>query len=79
MCLSYPGQVRAVESDGTALVEIRGATRRIPLLALADDAPVVAGEWLLVQTGLAVARISAREAAELTDLIDEVTGGQDDQ
>jgi hydrogenase assembly chaperone HypC/HupF len=74
MCLAYPARVLSVEPDGLATVEVRGHPQRVVPLALDDRTPTV-GEWLLVQSGLAVARIDAEEAAARTRLIEELTGG----
>ena len=72
MCVAYPAQVLNVAPDGTAEVSIRGRPQRV-LLALLE-APVAAGDWLLVQTGLALAPIDAAEAAERTEMLDRLTG-----
>jgi len=63
MCLAEPALVRAVEPDDTAWVDLRGVTRRVPLVVVTSSGATVApGDWLLVQTGLAVAQITADEA-----------------
>jgi hydrogenase assembly chaperone HypC/HupF len=65
MCLSDAACVLDVDGD-SALVELRGAHRRVPLVLLTfAGEPVRRGDWLLLHTGLAVARISAGEAAEV--------------
>jgi hydrogenase maturation factor len=65
MCISEAVLVIAVEDDETALVQLRGAPRRVPIvLVTAAGQTVVPGDWLLVQTGLAVARVTASEAAQ---------------
>jgi hydrogenase maturation factor len=65
MCVSEAALVLGVEAGETALVELRGAARRVPLILVTSaGATVVPGDWLLVQTGLAVGRITAAEAAE---------------
>jgi hydrogenase expression/formation protein HypC len=64
MCVSEAGLVLAVEGDETALVSVAGSERRVPLIVVAGDGETVApGDWLLIHTGLAVARITAEEAA----------------
>ena len=76
MCVSEAGLVLSVEADETALVEMRGAARRVPLIVVTSAGDtVLPGDWLLVQTGLAVARITAAEAAERNLLS---RGGVDD-
>jgi hydrogenase maturation factor len=75
MCLSQLGCVRA--ADGTiAVVELAGRLQRVPLVALGDQAASVApGDWLLLQTGLAVRRVDATAAAELGAALHETKGG----
>jgi hydrogenase assembly chaperone HypC/HupF len=65
MCVSQPGRVRATHGP-IAVVTVDGRDRDVPLVALGDEATaVVPGDWLLLQTGLAVRRLAAAEAAEL--------------
>ena len=65
MCLSEAACVVEVDGD-TAVVDRRGARHRVPLVMLTFAGEVVTpGDWLLLHTGLAVARISATEAAEV--------------
>jgi hydrogenase maturation factor len=65
MCISEAALVIAVEGDETALVQLRGAPRRVPIvLVTATGETVMPGDWLVVQTGLAVARVTASEAAQ---------------
>jgi hydrogenase expression/formation protein HypC len=61
MCVAYPAQVTAVGPDGTATVLVHGRPLRIALLAVAEQ-PIGPGDWLLVHSGLALARIDADEA-----------------
>jgi hydrogenase assembly chaperone HypC/HupF len=75
MCMAYPAQVLVVSDDGsTADVVARGRDQRVLLVVL--DEPVTAGDWLLVQSGLAVGRIDAADAASRALLLDELTGGE---
>jgi hydrogenase expression/formation protein HypC len=65
MCLSEAACVVEVDGD-SAVVDLRGAHRRVPLVMLTFAGEVITpGDWLLLHTGLAVARISATEAAEV--------------
>jgi hydrogenase maturation factor len=75
MCMSRLGRVRA--ADGTiAVVELDGRLQRVPLVALGDQAgSVVAGDWLLLHSGLALGRVDATEAAELGAALHEANGG----
>lgn len=72
MCLSYPARVVSLEDVDVAIVDIRGTHRRVPLVVVVADGTTVApGDWLLVQTGLAVAQISPAEAAQRLALIEQ--------
>jgi hydrogenase expression/formation protein HypC len=65
MCVSEAALVLSVEEDEAALGDFRGSPRRVPLILITSAGEkVVPGDWLLVHTGLAVARISAAEAAD---------------
>ncbi len=75
MCLAYPVQVIAVEPDQSAVVAWRGGWQRVTLLATADTV-VVPGDWLLVQSGVALCRLDPGEAAERRRMLDQVQGGQ---
>ncbi|BCJ33383.1 hypothetical protein Athai_08860 [Actinocatenispora thailandica] len=63
MCLTQIGQVVDVLDDERAEVELGGQVRVVPLTAVDD--PVRVGDQLLIQCGLAVARISPPEADQL--------------
>lgn len=66
MCFAAPAQVVAL-GPGVALIE-RG-TERLPIGLHLLDEPVAVGDWLAVQAQrVAVARLSAEQAAELLDL-----------
>jgi len=71
MCVARPAQVTALGPDGTATVMVRGRPRRIALLAVAEQ-PIGPGDWLLVHSGLALARLDEPEAAARCRLIEEV-------
>jgi hydrogenase assembly chaperone HypC/HupF len=73
MCLAYPAHVRSVTDAGIAEVTIRGRTQSVVLLAVDADGPIRPGDWLLVQSGLAIQRLSAHEAHERQRLIDDLT------
>ena len=75
MCLAYPVQVIAVEPDRTAIVSWRDGRQRVTLLATADSV-VIPGDWLLVQSGVALYRLDPGEATERRRLLDQVQGGQ---
>jgi len=64
MCLAYPALVVSIE-DGAAVVEAAERRQRIITICLEGDLPVP-GEWLLVQSGLALAKLSEQERNELS-------------
>lgn len=66
MCFETIGRVTALPADGTALVDIGGAIRRIDLVVLSVEGVEVAeGDWLRTHTGLAIAKLLPHEAAQL--------------
>jgi hydrogenase assembly chaperone HypC/HupF len=73
MCLAYPVQVVAVE-DQVAVVRAHGRLQRVILLALEADQPVP-GDWLLVQSGLAVSKLDETDAAQRIQLQNIAQGG----
>jgi hydrogenase maturation factor len=65
MCLPEAACVIRVDGD-VAVVELRGVRVQVPLVLLTFGGEAVGeGDWLLLHTGLAVARITAAEAAEV--------------
>jgi hydrogenase assembly chaperone HypC/HupF len=74
MCVAYPARVLAVHGDGCATVDVLGRQQDALLVFLVDDGrPVAEGDWLLVQTGLALARLDETEAAERIALMTAAT------
>jgi len=72
MCVSYPARVLALEGADSALVEVRGGhPQRVVLLG---TGPVAPGDWLVVHSGIALARIDPDEARLRRELIDRATG-----
>ena len=71
MCVSYPARILALEAADTALVEVRGRPQRVSLLG---TGPVAVGDWLVVHSGIALARIDADEARLRRELVDRATG-----
>ncbi|MBO0868136.1 MAG: HypC/HybG/HupF family hydrogenase formation chaperone [Micromonosporaceae bacterium] len=55
--------------DGTAQALVRGREVLVLLLGLAESPAV--GDWLLVQSGIALSIMDAGQAAELEQLLDE--------
>ena len=65
MCMGEIAQVMDV-GTGTALVRGGGRTRTVSLLTLPD--PVTAGDWVVLHSGFALARLTADEARDATAL-----------
>jgi hydrogenase expression/formation protein HypC len=65
MCL---GELAEVIDASTlnALVSGGGRTRTVSLLTLTD--PVIPGDWVVIHSGFALARLTAEEAREATAL-----------
>ncbi|MCW2657752.1 MAG: hydrogenase assembly chaperone hypC/hupF [Jatrophihabitans sp.] len=63
MCLGIPGQVvEIVDADAyLAKVEVNGIRRTISVRLLAEQ-NLIAGDWVLVHVGFAMAKIDQHEA-----------------
>jgi hydrogenase expression/formation protein HypC len=66
MCIAYPARVLSTDP---AVADVNGTPRDIVLVAL--DGDVAPGDWVLVHTGIAVARITEAEATERQRTLDE--------
>jgi hydrogenase expression/formation protein HypC len=76
MCVAEPAAVLEVD-DGMALVELRGVARTVPLTVLMSTGEIVVpGDFVLVHTGLAVARLTHQEAADRISFLHQ---GADDE
>jgi hydrogenase expression/formation protein HypC len=62
MCLGIPGQlIEIIDEDfRVGTVEVSGVRRSVILALLPDE--VVAGDWVLVHVGFALARIDEEDA-----------------
>ena len=65
MCLGELAEVIDV-STLNALVSGGGRARTVSLLTLTD--PVIPGDWVIIHSGFALARLTAEEAREATAL-----------
>jgi len=73
MRLGTPGRVVRIETDGSALVDIAGVNQNVRLALLtAARTRVEPGDWLLVQLGVAVARLSPSEASRLVPVLERL-------
>lgn len=66
MCLTYPVKIAAVENG---LAKIEGKDLEVKT-ALVPDVRV--GDWILINAGLALKKISCREAEEINALLHKV-------
>ena len=69
MCLIIPAKVLEVR-EGRALVTSRTGTREVD----ASHVSVDAGDYVLVQGGVLIARLDPRDAQEMLGAWDEVEG-----
>ncbi|MEM3365518.1 MAG: HypC/HybG/HupF family hydrogenase formation chaperone [Candidatus Methanomethyliaceae archaeon] len=70
MCLAIPAKVVRIDGD-RAEIEV-GGVRREASLALVADAGVSVGDYVLVHTGYAIAKIREDEAEEILKAWEEV-------
>ena len=70
MCLAIPGKILEISPDNatSALVEVVGVRRRIDLGLLSEDMPI-AGDWVLIHVGFAIAKVDEEEARATRDLL----------
>lgn len=67
MCVGLPGQVLEVDDRGSARVDVQGAVRQVSLALVAE--PPRVGDWVLVQLGFVMSRITEEEATETLRLL----------
>jgi len=80
MCLGIPGRVveQSPDHPDLARVDVEGVVRDINM-ALLDDDPPKAGEWILIHLGFALQRMTEAEAADaLATMAVLGAGGEDD-
>ena len=73
MCVAYPAQVIEIIGPDEALVSAHGKTQSAALFAL-DNPAVAPGDWLLVQSGIALVILDEADAAGRIALIEGETG-----
>jgi len=62
MCLGEVVQLVEVQSGGQAVAQV--GSRTVPVSLLTLDVPVGAGDWVVMHSGFALARLSPEEAFE---------------
>ena len=68
MCVGLSAKVLDIK-DGTALVDASGARRQVSAELLEDLEP---GDYVMVHTGIAIAKITEDDAAESAKLLEGV-------
>ena len=66
MCLGTVGQVAAVGANRCA--KIRAGDREVTASLMAVSAPIGPGDWVLVHSGLVLARLTDQEATDALEL-----------
>lgn len=61
MCLGELGVVRAIEADGSLIVEI-ASQRCVTVSALTLEQPAVVGDWVLSHSGFALGIVAEADA-----------------
>lgn len=70
MCVALPARVLEIGPGPTAEVELNGRPQRVSIQAVAHVAP---GDYVLVNLGMAVERLSPEEAAELLSFWEQMS------
>lgn len=73
MCLTLPGQVTALDAAG-ALIRCGGEEYQAAVLLVPD---IAVGDYVLVQAGMILERLTLEEAVEITGLIAELLASAD--
>lgn len=69
MCLAIPAQVKSVNENNMAEVDILGVTRMVSLDLVPDTGE---GDWVLVHAGYAIQAVNEEFAHETLELLREV-------
>ncbi len=68
MCVGLPARVVTIK-NGMALVDASGAKREISAALIAGLDP---GDYVMVHAGMAIAKITADDAAETDDILEDL-------
>lgn len=71
MCVGLPARVETIE-NGFAIVNASGATRKVPTDLLSN---LAVGDYVMLHAGIAIARITAEEAEETQEILEELYAG----
>jgi hydrogenase expression/formation protein HypC len=81
VCLAIPGQIIGVVDDANRLaqVDVAGVKRTVNIGLLdSEQAPTVAGDWVLIHVGFAISRVDEDEALATRKLL-EAMGSEYEQ
>jgi hydrogenase expression/formation protein HypC len=79
MCVGVPGKVLDIDASGeVARVHVAGVDRRVMLSLFEGDERPVVGDYVLVYTGMALAKIDEAEAQSLQRMLDGDAAAYDD-
>lgn len=70
MCVGFPAKIKSIK-EGLAMVDALGAQREISVELLPDLRP---GDHVMVHAGIAIAKITAKEAEETRSIMEEIYG-----
>lgn len=70
MCLAVPMQIESIDGY-TARCQARGETRNVSLFMM-QDAPPAVGDFVMVQVGYAIRKVSAADARATWELLDQI-------
>ena len=70
MCLSVVAQVKKILENGEAEVELTGVRKIISIELLSDQ--IKEGDWVLIHTGFAIAKLDEQKATEMLEAIAEL-------
>ena len=78
MCLGIPGQVVALSNErpDVARVDVQGVVRDISI-ALLEDSPPAAGDWVMIHLGFALEPMTEAEAMVALGLLRDEAMAQD--
>ncbi len=70
MCLSVIARVLKIMEDDEAIAELGGVRKQISLGLMADQ--ILPGDWVLIHTGYAIAKVDEEKAKEMLEAISEM-------
>lgn len=72
MCLGVPGRVLQIHDikPPAATVEVKGVIRNVSLALMPADEHVAIGDYVLIELGFAMNRMTPEEAAEAQEMLE---------